>query len=108
MQRTSLGPRFTASPGMFLALNGNQVLLLHLAHFGDEHTKPAVLHLGGEIFLVGTGQVDVQLVILIALLNVRVHHATQDNKHITHLVFHNGVVLFQSKKRKTVQIKVPF
>ena len=38
-------------------------------------TTIAVLQLGGEVFLVDAGQVDVQLVALVALLDVRVHHA---------------------------------
>ena len=37
----------------------------------------AVLQLGGEVFLVDTGQVDVQLVTLVALLDIRVHHTPQ-------------------------------
>ena len=39
---------------MLLALNGNQVLLLHLnhlAHFGDKQTQDAVLKLGVDVLL---------------------------------------------------------
>ena len=39
---------------MFLALNGNQILLLHLnhlAHFGDKQTQDAVLKLAVDVLL---------------------------------------------------------
>ena len=49
---------------------------MRLLH-GRADAEVAVLQFGGEVFLVDAGQVDVQLVTLVALLDVCVHHAAQ-------------------------------
>ena len=56
-----------------LVLDAVVVRLLHRGADAEE----AVLQLGGEVFLVDARQINVQLVALVALLDIRVHHAPQ-------------------------------
>ena len=51
-------------------------VVVRLLHSGAD-AEAAVLQLSREVFLMNTGQVNVQLVALVALLDIRVHHAPQ-------------------------------
>lgn len=52
------------------------IVVAGLLHYGAD-TEVAVLQFSGGVFLVDTRDVDVQLIPLVALLDVRVHHAPQ-------------------------------
>ena len=90
--------RVRKDPVFFIFVQPPHRRVNHLAHFRDEQAQDAVLQLGGEVFLMDAGQVDVQLVALAALLDVRVHHAPQGIRAVS-----GGVPIYCKNTLKSIR-----